>query len=126
MIWSYPHLTADRALFNVLWTLWIFTGSVLEERDLVAEFGDRYRDYQNKVPMLIPWRIVGWVDATVRFGPVGAHAAEVESIVDFWPGDDHRYFRVRVHDGAEFILRQDLKTGLWRMDFFRRDATKDT
>jgi protein-S-isoprenylcysteine O-methyltransferase Ste14 len=61
MIWSYPTLTADRALFNVLWTVWIFTGSVLEERDLVAEFGDRYREYQRNVPMLIPNRIAGWI-----------------------------------------------------------------
>ena len=62
MIWSYPVLTVDRALFNVLWTLWIFAGSALEERDLVAEFGDRYREYQRNVPMLIPGRIAGWVD----------------------------------------------------------------
>ncbi len=61
----------------------------------------------------------------VRFGPAGAHAAEVESVVDCWPGDDHRYFRVRVHDGAEFILRQDLTTGLWRLDFFRRSDETD-
>ncbi len=59
MIWSYPNLTVDRALFNVLWTVWIFFGSVLEERDLVAEFGDRYRKYQRDVPMLIPKYIVG-------------------------------------------------------------------
>jgi protein-S-isoprenylcysteine O-methyltransferase Ste14 len=64
MIWSYPNLTVDRALFNVLWTLWIFIGSVFEERDLVAEFGDRYREYQRSVPMLIPTRIAGWIDLT--------------------------------------------------------------
>jgi len=62
MIWSYPDLTLDRALFNVLWTLWIIIGSVFEERDLVAEFGDRYREYQRNVPMLIPNHIAGWVD----------------------------------------------------------------
>ncbi len=64
MIWSYPNLTVDRALFNVLWTVWIFIGSVLEERDLVAEFGDRYREYQRNVPMLIPKRLAGWNDPT--------------------------------------------------------------
>ena len=26
-------------LFNILWTIWIFLGSVLEERDLASEFG---------------------------------------------------------------------------------------
>jgi protein-S-isoprenylcysteine O-methyltransferase Ste14 len=58
MIWSYPDLTADRLLFNVLWTIWMVVGTVLEERDLVAAFGDAYRAYQRKVPMLIPYRIL--------------------------------------------------------------------
>ncbi len=54
MIWTYPHLTADRLLFNVLWTIWLVVGTILEERDLVEEFGNEYREYQLKVPMLIP------------------------------------------------------------------------
>ncbi len=57
MIWSYPDLTADRLLFNILWTVWMVFGTVLEERDLVASFGDSYRAYQRKVPMLIPYRV---------------------------------------------------------------------
>jgi protein-S-isoprenylcysteine O-methyltransferase Ste14 len=57
LIWSCPDLTADRLLFNVLWTVWIVVGTVLEERDLVADFGDEYRNYQRSVPVLIPWRI---------------------------------------------------------------------
>jgi protein-S-isoprenylcysteine O-methyltransferase Ste14 len=57
IIWSCPDLTADRLLFNVLWTVWIAIGTVLEERDLLADFGRAYRDYQRAVPMLIPWRV---------------------------------------------------------------------
>jgi len=57
LIWSCPNLSLDRLLYNVLWSIWILVGSVLEERDLVAYFGDSYREYQRKVPMLIPWRI---------------------------------------------------------------------
>ena len=57
LIWSCPDLSLDRLLYNVLWSTWIIVGSVLEERDLVADFGEPYRDYQRKVPMLIPWRI---------------------------------------------------------------------
>ncbi len=56
MIWSYPDLTADRLLFNVLFTGWIIVGTVLEERDLVDGYGDDYRSYQRRVPMLIPYR----------------------------------------------------------------------
>jgi protein-S-isoprenylcysteine O-methyltransferase Ste14 len=54
MIWTSPYLTADRLLFNVLWTAWLVVGSILEERDLVETFGDEYRQYQSEVPMLIP------------------------------------------------------------------------
>ncbi len=60
LIWSTPDVNSDRLLFNVLWTLWVIIGSYLEEKDLVSEFGDRYRKYQKTVPMLLPWR-----------GPVG-------------------------------------------------------
>jgi protein-S-isoprenylcysteine O-methyltransferase Ste14 len=56
MIWSCPDLTMDRLLFNGLWTVWIVIGSMLEERDLVLEFGDVYRGYQHRVPMFIPRR----------------------------------------------------------------------
>ena len=59
-IWATPSLSLDRLLFNVLWTFWIVVGSYLEEKDLVAEFGQSYRHYQDTVPMLLPWR-----------GPVG-------------------------------------------------------
>jgi methanethiol S-methyltransferase len=54
LIWSTPRFTADQLLFNVLWTSWIVVGTKLEERDLVAEFGETYRRYQLTVPMLIP------------------------------------------------------------------------
>lgn len=60
LIWSTPNLTADRLLFNLLWSIWIVFGARLEEKDLVAEFGESYRYYQETVPMLLPWR-----------GPVG-------------------------------------------------------
>jgi protein-S-isoprenylcysteine O-methyltransferase Ste14 len=54
LFWSYPSLTADRLLFNILWTIWVVIGTILEERDLVDDFGDAYRDYQTNVPMLVP------------------------------------------------------------------------
>ena len=54
LIWSAPRLSTDRLLFNVLWTAWIVVGTKLEERDLLADFGEIYRRYQLSVPMLIP------------------------------------------------------------------------
>lgn len=56
LTWSTPYMTSDRLLFNMLWTFWIIIGSHLEEKDIVAEFGESYRDYQKTVPMLFPWR----------------------------------------------------------------------
>ena len=58
LFWSCPSLTADRLLFNILWTIWVVIGTILEERDLVDDFGDAYRDYQATVPMLVPHGIL--------------------------------------------------------------------
>lgn len=55
--WTYPVITTDRLLFNILWTIWVIIGSHLEEHELVEDFGDDYRDYQSKVPMLLPLSI---------------------------------------------------------------------
>jgi protein-S-isoprenylcysteine O-methyltransferase Ste14 len=57
IIWSCPELTTDRLLFNVLWTAWIVAGLYLEERDLIVEYGDTYREYRRRVPMIIPRRV---------------------------------------------------------------------
>ncbi|MBI5691995.1 MAG: isoprenylcysteine carboxylmethyltransferase family protein [Verrucomicrobia bacterium] len=54
LIWSTPRLPYDQLLFNVLWTVWIIIGTKLEERDLLADFGPAYRQYQASVPMLMP------------------------------------------------------------------------
>jgi len=55
LIWSNPDLTADRLLFNILWTVWIIIGARLEEQDLIDTFGQAYLDYQQQVPRLLPF-----------------------------------------------------------------------
>jgi protein-S-isoprenylcysteine O-methyltransferase Ste14 len=57
LLWSFPDLTLDRLLLNTLFTFWVIAGILLEERDLVDAVGQEYRDYQRKVPMVLPWRI---------------------------------------------------------------------
>ncbi len=54
LIWSTPRFSTDQLLFNVLWSAWIVVATKLEERDLLADFGQIYRRYQASVPMLIP------------------------------------------------------------------------
>ena len=62
LIWSCPDLTRDRLLFNLLWTVWIVIASYFEEHDLIVEFGDAYREYQKRVPMLVPfWSKRKWI-----------------------------------------------------------------
>jgi protein-S-isoprenylcysteine O-methyltransferase Ste14 len=57
LFWAYPEPTADRLLFDLLWTSWVVVATILEERDLVAQFGDAFVAYQREVPMLLPWRL---------------------------------------------------------------------
>ena len=56
MFWASPDITADRLLFNILWSGWLFAGCLLEEKDLLRVFGKDYERYQSKVPMLIPYK----------------------------------------------------------------------
>ena len=54
--WVAPTMTTGHLLFAAVTTAYIFVGIVLEERDLVALFGDEYRRYRERVSMLVPWR----------------------------------------------------------------------
>ena len=52
--WATPHMTVGHLLFAAATTVYIIIALQFEEKDLVTFFGDVYRDYQKKVPMLFP------------------------------------------------------------------------
>ncbi|MFN8598132.1 MAG: isoprenylcysteine carboxylmethyltransferase family protein [Anaerolineae bacterium] len=47
-------MTLNRLALVVGAHVYFFVGSIFEERKLVREFGDAYRDYQRRVPRLVP------------------------------------------------------------------------
>lgn len=52
--WAAPAMTLGRLALALGLTLYVAVGVRLEERDLVRAFGDDYRAYQRRVPMILP------------------------------------------------------------------------
>jgi protein-S-isoprenylcysteine O-methyltransferase Ste14 len=52
--WATPKMTAAHLVLALVWTAYIVIAIQLEERDLVAEHGDSYLAYRERVPMLVP------------------------------------------------------------------------
>lgn len=53
-LWAVPVMTAGRLLFAAGLSVYILIGIAFEERDLIRQFGDRYRRYREQAGMLLP------------------------------------------------------------------------
>jgi protein-S-isoprenylcysteine O-methyltransferase Ste14 len=54
LVFGAPAMTTGRLLFAAVSTAYLIVAIPIEERSLVAEFGQAYRDYQKQVR----WRLV--------------------------------------------------------------------
>jgi protein-S-isoprenylcysteine O-methyltransferase Ste14 len=55
IIWA-RQLDVSVIIVNVILTFYLIVGTYLEEKKLVGEFGEKYRKYQKRVSMLIPFK----------------------------------------------------------------------
>lgn len=53
-LWTGPVLTPDRLFLAVIWTGYCVVGPLLKERRYAGFYGQAFRDYQERVPYLIP------------------------------------------------------------------------
>ncbi len=54
LIWFLPSMTTSLLAFNLAGTLYLYVGSIFEERRLVEAFGDTYEQYQRRIPRFFP------------------------------------------------------------------------
>ncbi len=57
LLWFSPTMTGQLLVFNILSTVYFVLGSIHEEGRLVAQFGEAYRNYMQRVPRLIPIKV---------------------------------------------------------------------
>jgi protein-S-isoprenylcysteine O-methyltransferase Ste14 len=69
---DYREMYFSTLIVNVILTTYLFIGTILEERKLVIEFGDSYRDYMHRVSMLFPTK---WIFSKL-FAAYNANSAD--------------------------------------------------
>ncbi len=65
LLWS-GDLDVTALITNIILSIYVLIGTLLEERKLILEFGDAYRQYQQSVSMLFPFL---WIKKKLGFMP---------------------------------------------------------
>jgi protein-S-isoprenylcysteine O-methyltransferase Ste14 len=60
-MWMTPFMTTKLLITYLLTSIYLYLGSLHWETRLLAQFGKEYKDYQAKVPRMIPWKGRGCV-----------------------------------------------------------------
>jgi len=58
ILWARP-VDISTLILNSVFTVYLFIGAQLEERKLIKEFGDTYKQYRKNVSMLFPVKWIG-------------------------------------------------------------------
>jgi methanethiol S-methyltransferase len=62
IVWA-RDISLSSLLVNIVISLYFVIGTILEERKLLLEFGEEYREYQKNVSMFIPYK---WLKTKIR------------------------------------------------------------
>jgi len=62
LVWA-RQMDVSVIFVNLILTSYLFVGTLLEERKLIREFGDKYLTYQKSVSMLIPFK---WLSSKIN------------------------------------------------------------
>ena len=54
-LWATPLMTMTHLAIAILLTAYTIIGAVIEEKDLIKDFGGKYLDYKKRTPMFIPF-----------------------------------------------------------------------
>lgn len=81
--WAIPTMTVGHLLFAASLSAYMRLAAIVEERDLVAHFGQLYEGYRARVPMFVPKLRVAAANSQTSYEPesvaqpVGSEACEV-------------------------------------------------
>lgn len=51
---------------------------------------------------------------------IGERRVQVAELLDRWLAPDHRYFKLKGHDGDTYIVRHDVTSGMWELTMYER------